>query len=378
MKKVPGILLFAFTAVFLVFAPNEAKSADIFSNSFSSVTRFGMDSGLFKARSSISFDITMRGGDRLSAFASLDVALASPETNAGWPSIAVSPVLKSIGLSAKDLFSKDIEATWFIGGMDRFGDGKIFVSRFGKLPFASEFLSPASAVPATAKNYDALYEIAGTGARFMFGQSNQRRSTLLYAYQDAYSGAGYYGADIRYVYSSDSFDLDAFAGGSFAPIAPNGVYRIGTMLHLSGQTTELLIMAGIPRWDSSTAFDTSLFQALIEPRLHLGVFNAAFSFLYKPAWQGGAPTGEAGKADFGLRLSFGKLYTDMSEAGVDIRYAAPSMTALLTPSALYVAPFWTSLSRGARWDFRFLVKILPVSASFADMLLPSIGFSASL
>lgn len=372
MKKVPGILLFAFALVFFVFAPNEAKAADLFSNSFSSITRFGMNSGLFKAGSSISFDITMRGGDRLSAFASLDVSTAS------WPSVAVSPALKAIGLSAKDLFSKDIEATWFIGGMDRFGDGSIFISRFGKIPFASEFLSPTAAISASSKNYDALYTITGTGLRVMFGQNSQKQSTFLYAYQDAYSGAGYYGADIRYVYSSDSFDLDAFAGGSFAPSAPNGVYRIGAMLHLAGQTTELLLMAGIPRWDTSTAFDTSLFQALIEPRLHLGMFNAAFSFLYKPAWQEGAPTGEAGKADFGLRLSFGKLYTSMSEAGVDVRYAVPSMTALLTPSALYAAPFWTLLSRGARWDFRFLVKILPVSASFADSLLPSIGFSASL
>lgn len=372
MKKVPGILLFAFAAIFLVFAPNEAKSADLFSNSFSSITRFGMNSGLFKAGSSISFDITMRGGDRLSAFASLDISTGT------WPSVAVSPTLKAIGLSAKDLFGKDIEATWFIGGMDRFGDGSIFISRFGKIPFASEFLSPASAISATSKNYDALYEISGTGARIIFSQNNQKRSTILYAYQDSYSGSGYYGADIRYVYASNSFDLDTFIGGSFAPTAPHGVYRIGATLHLEGQTTELLIMAGIPRWDTSTAFDTSLFQALIEPRVHLGVFNAAFSFLYKPIWQEGAPTGEAGKADFGLRLSFGKLYTGMSEAGVDVRYAAPSMTTILTPSALYATPFWTVLSRGARWDFRFLIKILPIAPSFADMLWPSIGFSASL
>lgn len=360
------------------FTPIRLQAADLFSNSFSSITRFGMNSGLFKADSSLSFDITMRGGDRLSAFTSLDVAMNNLETTGGWPTVSVTPTLKAFGLSARDLFGKDIEATWFIGGMDRFGNGAVFVNRFGKLPFASEFLSPVSAISAAAKIYDALYTIEGTGMRLVFGQYSQKRSTLLYAYQDAYSGAGYYGADIRYVYASKAFDLDAFAGGSFAPSAPNGVYRIGAMLHLAGQTTELLIMAGIPHWDSSRAFDTALFQALVEPRLHLGIFNAVFSFLYKPDWYNGMATGEAGKADFGLRLSLGTLYTGMTEAGVDIRYAVPSMTALLSPSSLYAVPFCTTLSRGARWDFRFAVKILPVSSSIADMLLPSLGFSASL
>lgn len=355
-----------------------AAHADLFMDRLGMVSFMEIDSGLMKTRSTLDMDLAFRGGYRLEAWLSARAFLEDMENGSQWPVPLLDMRLESAGLTLFDAFGKGVHFSWFAGSADRFGDDALFIRDFGSHPFNSEFASLAR----TRKQDDTftfLYRPRGTGA-ILAARSAARRSLVsLYAYQDAWSGNGYYGMDLRIAASADWIQFDGFAGASFSPVSPRGAYRTGAMAHLDLGGFELYVLGGVPRWESSSPFDTSLFLALIEPRIHLGALNISVSFLYRPAWYDGSKSklSTAGQPDLGARISLGSLAVGKAEGGVDGRWKASSIPSIASPTSLVISPFVSFLTRGSRWDFRMDIDILPAPASFWERLKPSIGFSTA-
>lgn len=349
--------------------------ADLFVDRLGVVSFMEIDSGLMKTRSTLDVNLVFRGGYRLEAWLSSRALLEDMENGSQWPAPPLDLRLESAGLTLFDAFGKGVHFSWFAGSADRFCDDSLFVKDFGIHPFNSEFAALAQ-TRAQDDTFTFLYRPRGTGAMLSARSSVRRSLVSLYAYQDAWSGSGYYGMDLRIAAASDWIQFDGFAGASFSPVSAAGAYRAGAAAHLDLHAFELFLMGGVPRWESSSPFDTSLFLALIEPRIHLGALNLSASFLYRPAWYDGSKSklSTAGQPDLGARISLGSLAVGKAEGGVDGRWKASSMHSLASPTGLVVSPFISFLTRGARWDFRMDIDILPAPAMFWERLKPSIGF----
>jgi hypothetical protein len=268
--------------------------------------------------------------------------------------------------------------SWFIGTYDVLASGSEFPTSFGTSEIASAYRG-FMYFP-TGIQYDGIHQVKGTGLRLSSMLVPDKLLLILYAYQDSWFTyglgvfePGHWSGDLRVLANLESIKLEGFLGVSSEPASVAGWYRAGFLFHASMKSLEVLAALGLPKWDPvADPFSINLFYALVEPRLHLGLFNVAATFFWHPEYYHQELTGELGTFNVNLNLFFGDLSKTLTlgglEGNLDFDSTSGSFSFVLAPYLSFATP-------GAVWKIKVNTRLWPFDVS--DMLEGFVGIRAS-
>jgi hypothetical protein len=111
---------------------------------------------------------------------------------------------------------------------------------------------------------------------------------------------------------------------------------------------------------------------MLEPRLHLGMFNAAATFFWHPGWYHQELTGELGTFDVNLNLYLGDLTKTLTLGGLEANLGFDSGSGAFD---LKVAPYLSFMTPGAVWKIKVDTKLLPFDP--ADLIQVFVGIRSN-
>ena len=278
-------------------------------------------------------------------------------------------------ISIREPFSLPIEFGYFIGRSDVFCSGDEFPLRFGTAPIGTAFRGfsyfPEGVGGNDALQYDGIHGVSGTGFSLAWTGS-EKVVPLLYAYQDssmAIAGGtsaelerGRYSADLRVLANGEKVKFEAFAGATF-PYGNAGLYRAGMLAYFSSIVgANFLAQVGITRWNPEEAFGINNLFFLFEPRVDFGFTSVFVTFFYHPFYYMQIETGDKGATDLNFRLLIGDLQETSMEGGfettIGLKVAQEPGTSVTDQISLILAPYFSIVTEGVRWDFKIRVKPL--------------------
>lgn len=367
------------------------------------------DTGAYEVGSRLFFDLSMEGGDKFAGLLKLDFlngnieqALNTANTNvdASSPTLSqdltdrinnlTSPRLRTVAVTARSLFGLPLDLSYFVGEMDAFCSGDDFVPLFGAAPFATELRGPMVYPDGVGGDprvwYDGIYAANGTGFRVSTTAKLSEASVgYLYFYQDSNVGPGTWSGDLRFLVNSASVKAELFAGATTGSAESSyGLYRGGLLFYAtSGDVGEFLAQTGITRWDATQALSLDDLYFLFEPRITLGIAQAAITVFYHPSWyqqKDYRGLGEKGALDTAFNLRFGSINSGGMQGGLQTLLAFRPLTGdpdITPPLAIDVAPYYALVSGGVRWDFKLDLRVFPYPSEWYGMFRPFIGLKTS-
>ena len=283
----------------------------------------------------------------------------------------------SASMSIKSLFSAPLDITYFVGLNDIFGSGDGF-AEFGSPPIMTRYRGFLyfPSVDLTARPiYDGIYQVQGTGAKIEWVPNSEHASLDLYAYEDTHPdednfgvvNPGIFSADIRFLLNWDSVKLEGFVGATSSPVSPYGYYRGGLLFYAINENVEFFSQIGFPRWDpAGSAFGVNLFYLLVEPRLHLGMFNIVPTFFWRPGdYMQSVYPAEEGSFDVNLNMYFGDQAKTSFQGGMEENFQFHSQTSITYPSqfVLTASPWVGFITPGITWTFKVNANLWPFNLS---------------
>jgi len=384
-------------AGFLLFSIWPASAAEFSLPRMEMATRGWVDDGDFVLSSIISADLALTGGYKYAfilgfSLEAPNIGKAFADRNIGFEIPPSDPVLgedynelvdqindrlnnqaylgfRIAKATIRDVFGLPLEMSYFIGAGDDFCSGDEYSSRFGLLPFGTEykgfFYFPEGIGGHPGRRYNGIHSIRGTG----FSLSLSKWEKIIpsfYLYQDFPNssdiisfktafGGNLYSADLRVLFYHDWLRLEAFGGLSLNTNLDVSI-RGGLMTHFSGHGVEFFAQIGIPGWTAGEKFSIDNMYFLIEPRLHQGIFHMYLTFFYHPVEYIHVITpDEKGKANINIKFLFGNLDSGLSggiETGGELKFdGSKNFKFDISPTA-------TLISGGLRWDAKFRIKPL--------------------
>jgi hypothetical protein len=269
--------------------------------------------------------------------------------------------------TARDLFNKPLELSFFIGEADYFCGGDEFTERFSVNPIGTEFRGffyfPEGIGGDITRQYQGIHGARGTGLSLALTPW-ESFIPMLYLYQDfSYAritngrmrGSRYSG-DLRFLVNRESVKLEAFGGLSVSG-GPETNIRGGLMAHFSSQQrVEFLLQGGVPGWEKGDDFSIDNFYFLMEPRLLFDNFGFFVTFFYHPLeYMHIKSEEERGKADINLKFLSGNANTGFSwglETTLGLKIDG------MEDFSVWVSPFAGFMASGLRWDTKLRVNTL--------------------
>jgi hypothetical protein len=363
-------------AMALLLAAPALPAANLVVPSLEIITRGFMNAGTFELASNGNLDLVIEGGYKFGGRIGLSYADSFLEDD----DPADRLTFDGVNIIVRDVFKLPLSLSWFIGTYDVLASGSEFPVSFGTAEIASAYRG-FMYFP-TGVQYDGIHKVKGTGIRLSAMPVPDTLLLSLYLYQDSWlfvDGVGdfepgYWSADLRVLANLAAIKLEAFIGASVVPTSVAGWYRAGVLFHASMKSIELLAELGLPKWDpvADSPFSINLFSMLLEPRLHLGLFNVAATFFWHPAYYHQDLTGELGTFDVNLNLFFGDLSKTSTLGGLEgnLDFDSTSGTFLFK-----LAPYISFTTPGAVWKIKVNTKLLPFDTS--DMFEGFVGVRAS-
>ena len=326
------------------------------------------------------FDLVIEGGYKFGGRIGLTYA-------DGWledPSFFDNIVFDGANIVVRDLFGIPLSLSWFIGSYDVLASGSEFPVSFGTAEIASSYrgyLYFPTGIP-----YDGIHQVRGTGLKVSAIPVADVLMLSLYLYQDGWFmdgvdfdssprfDPGHWSADLRVLANLPAIKLEGFVGATSVPASAAGWYRAGVLFYASMKSLEVLAELGLPKWDpvADTPFSINLFSMLLEPRLHLGLFNAAATFFWHPGWYDQQLTGELGTFDVNLNLYLGDTTKSMTLGGLEGNLGFDSTSGSFD---LKVAPYVSFTTPGAIWKIKVDTKLVPFDP--ADVIEVFVGIRSN-
>jgi hypothetical protein len=271
--------------------------------------------------------------------------------------------------TAREVFGKPLDLSFFAGRYHALGSGDEFISRFGTAPVGSSyrgfFYFPEGIGDDPTRRYDGgIHRIFGTGVAASVGFSDNVVSSF-YAYQDlSYrhlypdeEPGGNFSGDFRLLLNGEKIKLEFFSGGSYLR-DDSPAFRGGFLaLFSSGTGFDFLIQGGIPFWRYGEGISIDNCYFLMEPRLRIGKAGLHITFFYHPVYyQNIEETDEKGRADVNTKLFFGDIAKSFFECGLEstMRFQIKDGEDI----NMWVSPFVSVITSGLQWDFK--VRINPL------------------
>jgi hypothetical protein len=269
--------------------------------------------------------------------------------------------------TARDLFNKPLELSFFIGEAGYFCGGDEFTARFNVEPIGTEFRGffyfPDGIGGDITRQYQGIHGVRGAGLSLAL-TSWETVIPMLYLYQDfSYAkvvngetrGTRYSG-DIRFLILRESVKLEAFGGISLNG-GPDTNLRGGLMAHFSSQQrVQFLLQGGVPGWEKGDDFSIDNFYFLMEPRLIFDTFGFYVTFFYHPLEYMHVKTEEErGKADINVKFLSGNANTGFSwglETTLGLKIDG------MEDFSVWISPFAGFMASGLRWDTKIRVNTL--------------------
>jgi hypothetical protein len=283
--------------------------------------------------------------------------------------------------TARDLFDKPLELSYFIGEADYFCNGEEFSARFGVNPIGSEFKGffyfPGGIGGDIRRQYNGIHGVQGTGLSLVL-TSWESFIPMLYLYQDfSYiqiagneAKGNRYSGDLRFLINRESVKLEAFGGISLGGGRDINL-RGGLLAHFSSSGgVEFLFQGGVPGWEKGDDFSIDNFYFLMEPRLLFENFGFYVTFFYHPLEYIHIKTREErGKADINIKFLSGNTRTGLSwglETTMGLKIDGTE------DFSLWVSPFAGFMTSGLEWDTKLRVNALKFG-TFEEMFELFIG-----
>ncbi|MDR1109035.1 MAG: hypothetical protein LBL19_08380 [Spirochaetaceae bacterium] len=385
-----------FGIVLLVFSLGALGAAELTVPRLEMASRGRMEDGEFALGSVVSADLALSGGYKYGAllgfsFEAPDLAKAMAYRNFSFgrlpPGTPITDFeynelvdqtndrLKNQGTlsfrvakaTARDLFDKPLELSFFIGETGYFCNGDEFTERFGINPIGSEFRGffyfPDGIGGDMTRQYKGIHGVRGTGISLAL-TGWESFVPMLYFYQDfsyfrvvnnQVVGTRYSG-DFRFLINRESVKLEAFGGVSLNGGLDANI-RGGILAHFSSQErVEFLLQGGIPGWEKGEDFGIDNFYFLMEPRLLFEDFGFYVTFFYHPLEYMHIKTPEErGKADINIKFL-------SEDANTGFTWGLETTLGLKLDGkedfSVWVSPFTGFMASGLRWDTKLRVNVL--------------------
>jgi hypothetical protein len=269
--------------------------------------------------------------------------------------------------TARDLFNKPLELSFFIGEAGYFCGGGEFTERFSTDPIGTEFRGffyfPDGIGGDITRQYEGIHGVRGTGLSLALTPW-ESFVPMIYLYQD-FSYAQFingemrgnrYSGDLRFLINRELVKLEAFGGVSLNSGLDTNI-RGGLMAHFSSQQrVEFLLQGGVPGWEKGDDFSIDNFYFLMEPRLLFDDFGFYITFFYHPLEYMRIKTEEErGKADINVKFLSGNTSTGFSwglETTLGLKING------MEDFSVWVSPFAGFIASGLRWDAKLRVNTL--------------------
>jgi hypothetical protein len=373
---------FAVPFAAMLFLTALLPAANLVVPSLELVTRGFMNAGTFELASAADLDLVIEGGYKFGG----RIGLSYVDTSLEDPSITDRVAFDGASVIVRDVFGIPLSLAWFIGTYDVLASGSEFPVTFGTAEIASAYRGYLYFPDPAAPQYDGIHQVKGTGLRISAIPVPDTLMLALYLYQDGWftSGVdgfgidefdpGQWSVDLRVLANMPAIKLEGFLGVTAVPTSAAGWYRAGVLFHASMKSLEVLAELGLPKWDpvADTPFSINLFSMMLEPRLHLGLFNAAATFFWHPGWYHQEPTGELGTFDVNLNLYLGDLTKNLTLGGLEGNLGFNSGSGAFD---LKVAPYLSFVTPGAVWKIKLDTKLLPFDA--ADLIEVFVGIRSN-
>jgi hypothetical protein len=270
--------------------------------------------------------------------------------------------------TARNIFNRPLELSYFLGISDEFCSGDEFTLRFGTASLGTSyrgfFYFPKGIGDNMSRQYRGLHEVQGTGLSLVLTRW-ERVVPIFYLYQNfpgirlAAGGTGdtRFSGDARVLVNQEKFNIETFYGMSLTTGMDLGL-RGGILAHFApGNGVEFFFQGGIPNYDLEETFSIDHFYFLLEPRLRLKRTAFYLTFFYHPLEYLHVRTEEErGRADLNLKFIAG----DMRVSGFHWGLEATMGLKLdgFEDFSARVSPLISILSGGLQWDAKIRVNLL--------------------
>ncbi|MDR0719251.1 MAG: hypothetical protein LBF78_06400 [Treponema sp.] len=318
-----------------------------------------VESGDFILSSAIQADLSLSGGYKYGML--LGFNFETPDIMTTRASSLSFRIAKA---SARDLFGKPLELSFFIGDGDDFCSGDEFSTRFGIVPIETEYQG-FSYFPDGIR-YDGIHSAMGTGFSLALTKW-EHIVPMIYLYEDFIDTSGttgffdndgkaHYSGDLRVLINLERVKIEAFSGLSLTKSSKANV-RAGLLADFITESgMEFLFQGGIPGWDAGTSLKIDHFFFLMEPRLRFAKYGFIMTFFYHPVEYLHIKTDEErGKVDINAKFYLGKPDA-IFKAGLESTFGMK--VTKMDDLALWVSPFATFSSGGLLWDTKIRINVL--------------------
>jgi hypothetical protein len=266
--------------------------------------------------------------------------------------------------TARDLFGKPLELSFFIGETGYFCAGDEFTGRFNIEPIGTEFggffYFPDGIGGDISRRYNGIHGVRGTGLSLALTPW-ESFVPMLYLYQDfkiidERVQRNRYSGDLRFLVNRESVKLEVFGGFTLRRGNDTNI-RGGLLAHFASQEmVEFLLQAGVPGWKKGEEFSIDNLYFLMEPRLHIDDFGFYVTFFYHPVeYMHISTPEERGKADINIKLFSGNANTGFSwglETTLGLKIDRTE------DFSVWVSPFVGFMASGLRWDTKLRLNAL--------------------
>jgi hypothetical protein len=266
--------------------------------------------------------------------------------------------------TARDLFDKPLELSFFIGEAGYFCGGDEFTGRFNIEPIGTEFggffYFPDGIGGDISRQYSGIHGVRGTGLSLAM-TSWESFVPMVYLYQDfQFIDGGVqenrYSGDLRFLVNRELVKLEAFGGLTLSGGSDTSI-RGGLLAHFSSQEmVEFLLQAGVPGWEKGEDLSIDNFYFLMEPRLLFDTFGFYVTFFYHPVEYMHIRTSEErGKADINIKFLSGNANAGFSwglETTLGLKIDR------MEDFSVWVSPFAGFMASGLRWDTKLRLNAL--------------------
>jgi hypothetical protein len=318
-----------------------------------------IESGDFILSSAIQADLSLSGGYKYGIL--LGFNFENPNIMTSRASDLSFRIAKA---SARDLFGKPLEFSFFIGDGDGFCSGDEFSTRFGIAPIETGYQG-FSYFPDGIR-YDGIHSARGTGFSLALTKW-ENIVPMIYLYEDFIDTSGttgffnndgqiHYSGDLRVLINLERVKIEAFSGLSLTK-SPKANIRAGLLADFITESgIEFLFQGGIPGWEAGTSLKIDNLFFLMEPRLRFAKYGFIMTVFYHPVEYLHITTDEErGKVDINAKFYVGKPDA-IFKTGLESTFGMK--VTKMDDLTLWVSPFATFSSGGLLWDTKIRINVL--------------------
>jgi hypothetical protein len=272
--------------------------------------------------------------------------------------------------TARNIFNRPLELSYFLGLGDEFCSGDEFSLRFGTPPLGTSFRGffyfPEGIGGNMARQYRGLHEVQGTGLSLVLTRW-EKVVPIFYLYENfpeinaltGGNGDARFSGDARVLIGQERFNIETFYGMSLTSGMDLSL-RGGVLAHLApGNGVEFFFQGGVPNYDLGEDFGIDHFYFLLEPRLRLNRTAFYLTFFYHPLeYLHVRTTGERGRADLNFKFIAGDIRSSGFHWGLEATMGLKLDG--MEDISLRISPLASILSGGLQWDAK--IRVNPLSS----------------